>query len=164
MDDLVLAAITLSLLAASIIYYYSKTETAAQPLPPGPWGLPILGYLPFLNPNLHHQFTHLSQKHGPIYSLQLGRKFCVVISSSPLIKQVVRDQDAIFANRDPPAAAVVGTGGVDIVWSPNGPYWRDLRKLFVREMLSNTNLQVMRFGVSKLKDVLTILVKFLNNS
>ncbi|KAL0409552.1 UNVERIFIED_CONTAM: Labd-13Z-ene-9,15,16-triol synthase, chloroplastic [Sesamum radiatum] len=31
--------------------------------------------------------------------------------------------------------------GLDIFWAPYGPYWRDMRKLFVREMLSNNNLQ-----------------------
>ncbi|KAI3453589.1 hypothetical protein Pfo_010252 [Paulownia fortunei] len=99
------------------------------------------GYLPFLNPNLHHQFTELAHNYGPIYKLWLGSKLIVVISSPSLIKQVVRDQDTIFANRDPPVAALVATGGIDILWSPYGPYWRDMRKLFVREMLSNNNLQ-----------------------
>ncbi|PIN04378.1 Cytochrome P450 CYP2 subfamily [Handroanthus impetiginosus] len=106
----------------------------------GPYGLPILGYLPFLQPNLHHHFTKLAHKYGPIYKLRLGTKLCVVISSPSLIKEVV--QDAIFANRDPPVAALVTTGGgLDIVWSPYRPYWRDMRKLFVREMLSNNNIQ-----------------------
>ncbi|KAL0446056.1 UNVERIFIED_CONTAM: cytochrome [Sesamum latifolium] len=104
-------------------------------------GLPILGYLPFLQLNLHHQFAELAKTYGPIYKLHLGSKLTIVISSPALIKEVVRDQDMIFANRDPPIAAVVATGGVDIAWSPYGAYWRGMRKLFVREMLSNNNLQ-----------------------
>lgn len=138
MELLVLAAIALLSIAASIFWIF-KNSTAA-PLPPGPRGLPILGYLPFLTVNLHHQFAELAQKHGPIYRLWLGSKLCVVISSPSLIKSVVRDQDSIFANRDPPAAAIAAHGGADIFWSPNGPYWREMRKLFVREMLSSKNL------------------------
>ncbi|KAL9167268.1 hypothetical protein ABFS82_05G084300 [Erythranthe guttata] len=145
--ELGLAALTFFFLLASLFCYSwivvlgnSKIRTE-PPLPPGPYGLPILGYLPFLKHNLHHQFTQLSHKYGPIYRLWLGSKLCVVVSSPSLIKQIVRDHDSTFANRDPPVAALVATGGYDIVWTANGPYWRDIRKLFVREMMSNTNLQ-----------------------
>ncbi|KAL0300123.1 UNVERIFIED_CONTAM: Ent-cassadiene C11-alpha-hydroxylase 1 [Sesamum calycinum] len=65
----------------------------------------------------------------------------MVISSPALIKEVVRESRHIFANRDPPVAAIAATGGLDIFWAPYGPYWRDMRKLFVRQMLSNNNLQ-----------------------
>ncbi|XP_073124549.1 labd-13Z-ene-9,15,16-triol synthase, chloroplastic-like [Henckelia pumila] len=144
MDDYKLAILSAFLIIASIIWWFwisktSKKET--HPIPPGPRGLPILGYLPFLQLNLHKQFTELAQKYGPVYKLWLGSKLSVVISSPSLIKEVVRDHDTVFANRDPPVAAMVATGGVDIVWSPYGQYWRDMRKLFVREMLSNRNLE-----------------------
>ncbi|PIN16380.1 hypothetical protein CDL12_10967 [Handroanthus impetiginosus] len=147
MDEFALSPLALFLLLASILscsWIISLTNSKKQipPSPPGPYGLPILGYLPFLQPNLHHHFTKLAHRYGPIYKLWLGTKLCVVISSPSLIKEVVRDQDAIFSNRDPPVAAFVATGGgLDIVWSPYGPYWRDMRKLFVREMLSNNNIQ-----------------------
>ncbi|KAL8503642.1 hypothetical protein ACS0TY_022393 [Phlomoides rotata] len=143
MEELALAAITLLSVVASIfwIFTHSRSHTAGPPLPPGPRGLPVLGYLPFLKVNLHLQFTQLAHKYGPIYRLWLGSKLCVVLTSPSLIKEVVRDQDSIFANRDPSAAAMAAHGGQDIFWSPNGTYWREMRKLFVREMLSNKNLQ-----------------------
>ncbi|KAL7150144.1 hypothetical protein ABFS83_05G090000 [Erythranthe nasuta] len=145
--ELGLAVLTFTFLLASLFCYswivvLGNLKTVTKPpLPPGPYGLPILGYLPFLKNNLHHQFTQLSRKYGPIYRLWLGSKLYVVVSSPSLIKQIVRDQDSIFANRDPPVAALVATGGYNIVWTANGPYWHDIRKLFVREMMSNTNLQ-----------------------
>ncbi|KZV40983.1 ferruginol synthase-like [Dorcoceras hygrometricum] len=140
----VVPILTALIITVSIFWYfwiYKKPKKETHPIPPGPRGLPILGYLPFLQPNLHHQFTELAKKYGPVYKLWLGSKLCVVISSPSLIKQVVRDQDTIFANRDPPISAIVLTGGIDIVWSPYGQYWRDMRKLFVREMLSSSNLE-----------------------
>ncbi|GAV79641.1 p450 domain-containing protein [Cephalotus follicularis] len=110
-------------------------------LPPGPRGLPIVGYLPFLGNNLHHEFTKLAQIYGPIYKLWLGNKLCVVINSSSLMKEVVRDQDKIFGNRDTPVATLISTyGGTDIVFSPYGPYWKKMRKTFVHEILSNACL------------------------
>lgn len=65
-----------------------------------------------------------------------------MLNSPSLAKEVFCDQDTVFANRDPSIAAFVASyGGLDIVFSPYGSYWRDMRKLFVREMLSNRNLE-----------------------
>ncbi|XP_073303852.1 geraniol 8-hydroxylase-like [Primulina huaijiensis] len=144
MEDFYIPILTAFIITVSIFCYFwisKTTEKETHPIPPGPQGLPIIGYLPFLQLNLHKQFTELAKKYGPVYKLWLGTKLCVVISSPSLIKEVVRDQDTIFANRDPPVAAIVLTGGVDIVWSPYGQYWREMRKLFVRQMLSNNNLE-----------------------
>ncbi|KAK6146338.1 hypothetical protein DH2020_020207 [Rehmannia glutinosa] len=85
---------------------------------------------------------HLGQKYGPIFKFYLGNKLCVVISSPSLIKEVVRDQDAVFAHRDTTVAAIVATyGGYDIAWSQPNSHWRLMRKIFVQEMLSNTSLE-----------------------
>ncbi|KAL2235933.1 cytochrome P450 76C1-like [Sesamum indicum] len=112
------------------------------PLPPGPRGLPILGYLPFLGNNLLHQFADLAQRYGPIYKLYLGNRLCVVINSPTLVKEVVRDQDSIFANRDANIAALAASyGGKDISFSPLNSDWRTMRKILVREVLSNNSLQ-----------------------
>ncbi|KAG5593005.1 hypothetical protein H5410_043519 [Solanum commersonii] len=139
-NDLWIAALTLSIVFLTILWYKLNKEESR--LPPGPHGLPIVGFLPFLRANLHHQLTELSQQYGPIYKFWLGGKLCVVLNSPSLAKEVVRDQDSVFANRDPPIAGLVATyGGLDIGFSPYGSYWRDMRKLFVREMLSNRNLE-----------------------
>ncbi|KAK4838673.1 hypothetical protein QYF36_015513 [Acer negundo] len=121
---------------------YRKPFTSVPPLTPGPPGLPLLGSLPFLEPNLHRCSARLSEIYGPIMKLQLGRKLCVVISSPSLAKQVFKDHDAIFANRDPTVAAIAGTyGGIDILWSPShDTEWRKLRKIFVQEMISKPSL------------------------
>ncbi|XP_004300638.1 PREDICTED: geraniol 8-hydroxylase-like [Fragaria vesca subsp. vesca] len=111
------------------------------PLPPGPHGVPLLGYLPFLGTNLHHQFTDLSRVYGPIYKLQLGTKLGIVVSSPSLVKEVVRDQDTIFAYRDLTVAArILSYGGSDIVFGTYGSDWRRMRKMLVSQMLSKTNL------------------------
>ncbi|KAK4838186.1 hypothetical protein QYF36_011711 [Acer negundo] len=118
-----------TLLAISLYaWLIKKPFTSVPPLPPGPPGLPLLGNLPFLEPNLHRYSARLSEIYGPIMKLQLGSKLCVVISSPSLAKQVLKDNDAIFANRDPTVAAKAGTyGEIDILWSPShDPKWRKL--------------------------------------
>ncbi|KAM3687088.1 hypothetical protein ACJW31_10G050200 [Castanea mollissima] len=110
-----------------------KSRKVIPPLPPGPRGLPIIG-----------KFEELAGVYGSIYKVWLGQKLCVVVNSPSLLKEVVRDQDTIFCNRDPPIAALAATfgfGGADIAFSSYGPDWRKLRKIFVREMLSNANLE-----------------------
>ncbi|KAJ4777022.1 Cytochrome P450 family protein [Rhynchospora pubera] len=114
------------------------------PLPPGPTGLPLVGSLPFLDPSLHTYFADLSKKHGPIFSLQLGSKLAVVISSSSLARAVLREHDNTFANHDVPEAGRIATyGGRDIAWTPNGPTWRMLRRICVHEMLSPQSLDAV---------------------
>uniref|UniRef100_A0A2P2MR43 Flavonoid 3'-monooxygenase n=1 Tax=Rhizophora mucronata TaxID=61149 RepID=A0A2P2MR43_RHIMU len=119
-----------------------KSKRACASLPPGPVGLPIVGYLPFLfGDDLHQKFTELAEVYGPVYKFWLGKKLCVVVNSPSLAKEVVRDQDTTFAYRDPPIAAwILSSGGNDISWSAYGPDWKRLRKVFVSNMLSNAGL------------------------
>ncbi|KAL8238775.1 hypothetical protein R6Q59_015342 [Mikania micrantha] len=109
--------------------------------PPGPYGLPVVGYLPFLGHNLHERFTEMAHKYGPIFSLRLGSKFHVVVNSVDLAKVVARDLDQTFANRSPPITAQTITYGViDVAWSNNNAHWRNMRKLLVSQVMSNANL------------------------
>ena len=140
------AAIITCLVSVLAVVYFTwnvnKSRKANAKLPPGPRGLPVVGYLPFLgNTDLHKKFTELSGVYGPIFKLWLGNKLCVVVSSPSLVKQVVRDQDTTFADRDPPIAGLVTSfGGNDIALSNYGPEWRKLRKFFVGKMMSNASL------------------------
>jgi len=122
-------------------WFRNSTNEASSPLPPGPTGLPFLGYLPFLGNHPHLKFHKLAQLYGPIYKLMLGTKTIVVVSSPSLVREIVRDQDTIFANREPLIAALVALyGGTDIASLPHGPQRRKARKILVREMLSGTNM------------------------
>ncbi|KAK4422794.1 Flavonoid 3'-monooxygenase [Sesamum alatum] len=144
MDPFATIALLATVFILSITWILPKTSKEApnHPLPPGPRGLPIVGYLPFLHQNLHLQFTELARQYGPIYKFKLGNKLCVVISSPSLVKEVVRDHDAIFANRDAPVAALIASyGGNDVVWTDYDSHWRMMRKIFSREMLSNSNIE-----------------------
>lgn len=56
-------------------------------LPPGPWGVPILGYLPWLDPaEPYKTLTELTRKYGPIYSVQMGKHLAVVVSEPTLLR------------------------------------------------------------------------------
>ncbi|KAG4149984.1 hypothetical protein ERO13_D05G367200v2 [Gossypium hirsutum] len=71
----------------------------------------------------------------------MGSVLAIVINSPSLAKEVLKVQDAIFANHDVPAATVVGTfGGINILWRPNGSRCNQLRKLVVCEIMSKQSL------------------------
>ncbi|KAK3432683.1 hypothetical protein EUGRSUZ_D00206 [Eucalyptus grandis] len=143
-DAIPRATATLLLIVIAALTFFSllrRRNHTTAPLPPGPRGVPFFGYLPFLGTDLHRKFTELAETYGPIYKLRLGSKLYIVVNSPSLAKEIVRNQDMTFGNRDPNIASVIGTYGArDIAFSSQGPYWRNLRKLFVRQLMNNTSL------------------------
>ncbi|KAI3858582.1 hypothetical protein MKX03_005630 [Papaver bracteatum] len=134
---------TVSVLLLIVISYWYVFRYRKLRLPPGPRGLPLIGNLLSLESNLHVYFANLAEVYGPIVKIQVGSKIFVVVSSTSLTKEVLKDNDAIFANRDAPVAALVASyGGVDIGWSASNSEWRKLRKVFAHEMLSNKSLDL----------------------
>lgn len=133
------------LLAALTYAALSRRRHHGPPLPPGPRGLPLLGSLPFLRADLHAHFARLARTHGPLFSLRLGSKLGVVVSSPAIAREVLRNHDAVFANRDVPVAGrIISYGGdAEIAWNPYGPTWRMLRRVCVREMLGPAGLDAV---------------------
>lgn len=136
--------ITLVLLFVIFWFMFSikkQNNTMNLRLPPGPCGLPIVGYLPFLGSNLHQSFKELTSSYGAIFRIWLGMNECIVVSSPSLAKEVLRDQDAAFANRLPTIALKsLLFGTTDIAFSDYGQEWRKMRKIFASEMMSRTSL------------------------
>ncbi|CAM8997733.1 unnamed protein product [Rhodiola kirilowii] len=102
---------TLLILIIRIRSILSSRKKMEAPLPPGPRGVPLLGSLPFLDPELHSYFAELGRQYGPILKLQLGMKLAIVISSPATAREVLKDHDIIFANRDVPVAGLAATYG-----------------------------------------------------
>uniref|UniRef100_J3L388 Uncharacterized protein n=1 Tax=Oryza brachyantha TaxID=4533 RepID=J3L388_ORYBR len=130
------------LVPTATVLYLAISRRRRSRLPPGPAGLPLVGSLPFIDPNLHTYFAGLAEKHGPILSIRLGSKVDIVVNSAQLAREVLRDQDSVFANRVmPDAGDAVAFGGVrNIVGNPVGPMWRLLRRVCVQEMMSPAGL------------------------
>ncbi|XP_061348238.1 geraniol 8-hydroxylase-like [Gastrolobium bilobum] len=139
--DCISTTLVLALLIISAVTWYFLKPNTHHRLPPGPPGIPFFGNLLSLDPELHSYFAGLARTHGPIFKLRLGSKLGIVLSSPSTAREVLKDHDTVFANRDVPAAGRAATyGGSDIVWTPYGPEWRMLRKVCVLKMLSNTTL------------------------
>ncbi|KAF9617133.1 hypothetical protein IFM89_034284 [Coptis chinensis] len=109
----------LSTVLVMVIYYawmFKNSRKGIAPSPPGPRGLPLVGYLPFLEPDLNPYFARLAKIYGPIFKLKLGTRLCIVLSSPSVAKSVLKDHDAICGNHDPPAMGFASSyGGIDMV-------------------------------------------------
>lgn len=86
----------------------------------------------------HHTFAALADKLGPIFHLQLGQVPTVVISSAELAKLVLKTHDHVFASRPQLIAdQYISFGCSDVTFASYGPYWRQVRKICVTELLSS---------------------------
>lgn len=68
--------------------------------PPGPWGLPFIGYLPWLDPEAPYlSLTNLTRKYGSVYSLWMGSVYTVVVTDHKIIKKILAKD--VFSGRAP---------------------------------------------------------------
>ncbi|KAK8468472.1 hypothetical protein PHAVU_006G039800 [Phaseolus vulgaris] len=149
------------LLAFSILLLFlfrKHKRSKKQTLPPGPRGLPFIGNLNLLESStLSLKLYELSKKYGHIFSLQLGSRAAIVVSSPKLAKEVMKTHDLEFCGRPSLISSMkLSYNGLDMVFSPYRDYWRHTRKISIIHFLSLK--RVLMFS-SVRKDEVTLLVK-----
>ncbi|XP_048573589.1 cytochrome P450 81Q32-like [Triticum urartu] len=112
-------------------------KTKSTQLPPSPVAIPFLGHLHLLKRPFHAALSRLAARHGPVFSLRLGSRPAVVVSSAAGARECFTDHDVAFANRPQfPSQMLVSYGGTSLVSSSYGPHWRNLRRVAAVRLLS----------------------------
>ena len=87
MTETVTLVVALLTLLLTLIVWSRRTRRSRQP--PGPWGLPVVGYLPWLDPaHPYKTLTALARMYGPVFRVKMGSVDCVVLADNNIIKEV----------------------------------------------------------------------------
>ncbi|CAG7727850.1 unnamed protein product, partial [Allacma fusca] len=84
-----------------LIYWIFHTGAKSKliKLPPGPIGLPILGYLPFLGETPALKITELSRKYGDLFSIRLGQQLVLFVNDVETMKDMGRIDNFLGRNQ-----------------------------------------------------------------
>jgi hypothetical protein len=89
----------------------------------------------------HLQFQKWAQEYGPVYSLILGTKVLVVLSSDVAVKDLLDKRSAIYSDRqDMYIGMTLCSGGFRFLMMRYGPTWRMVRE---NEFPRNTELNLL---------------------
>ncbi|KAJ0082213.1 hypothetical protein Patl1_11083 [Pistacia atlantica] len=115
-------------------------------LPPGPPGWPLVGNLiQVILQRRHFIFIirELRKKYGPIFTMQMGQRTMVIVTSSQLIHEALVQRGPAFASRPPdsPIRLVFSVGKCAINSAEYGSLWRTLRRNFVTELITPTRVK-----------------------
>ncbi|KAD6119988.1 hypothetical protein E3N88_11259 [Mikania micrantha] len=123
----------------------SNTKKNAKLKAPEPSGaLPLIGHLHFLRGQapLAKILGKIADDYGPVYSLRLGFRQALVVSSWQMIKECFTTNDRNFATRPNLAISrhmVYDNAGFAL--APYGPYWREIRKMVSSELFSSQRVE-----------------------
>ena len=85
------------LIIAALLFFKHRAGQRLEP--PGPWGLPIVGYLPFLGMKMNLTFSKLAKRYGDVFQLRIGSRKVVVISGQKSIRKALVENTTVFAGR-----------------------------------------------------------------
>ncbi|XP_010272909.1 PREDICTED: cytochrome P450 71A9-like, partial [Nelumbo nucifera] len=159
---------SLALLTLLILFLISKSHkfhgsSRSRLLPPGPSGLPLIGNLHQLGKSpLHCTLHQLSRRYGPLMYLQLGCVPAVVVSSAGMAKEIFKTHDLESSGRPLPVTIQKETyNRLDLVFSPYGEYWREVRKICIIILFCTKSVQSFRFIR---EDEISILIQSISKS
>ncbi|WVZ97906.1 hypothetical protein U9M48_043408 [Paspalum notatum var. saurae] len=105
--------------------------------PPSPSAIPVLGHLHLLGKPMHAALARLAARYGPLFSLRLGSRNAVVVTSAEHARECFTEHDVCFANRPRfPSLVLVTFDGTTLATSSYGPSWRNLRRVATVQLLS----------------------------
>ncbi|MQM10445.1 hypothetical protein Taro_043330 [Colocasia esculenta] len=128
------------LLAALLLY-----RRLRRCLPPGPRPWPVVGNLYDVKPVRFRCYAEWAQCYGPIVSVWLGSMLNVVVSTTELAREVLKEKDQQLADRHRNRiSAKFSRDGQDLIWADYGPHYVKVRKVCNLELFTPRRLEALR--------------------
>uniref|UniRef100_A0A7C9A8W7 Cytochrome P450 n=1 Tax=Opuntia streptacantha TaxID=393608 RepID=A0A7C9A8W7_OPUST len=124
--------------------FRNQTQKKIAPESGGAW--PIVGHLPLLGASRmpHKVLAAMADTYGPIFTMWFGVNQALVISSSELARECLLTNDKVVLGRTKYIAAELLCYNYAMFgFGPHGSYWRHMRKLVMRDLLSNHRLDML---------------------
>ncbi|XP_057980001.1 cytochrome P450 77A2-like [Malania oleifera] len=138
-------------LLSSLIFFLSRKAKSKRrfKLPPGPPGWPVVGNLFQVAGSGKPFFQYvkgLLPKYGPIFTLKMGTRTMIVISSAELAHEALVQKGPVFATRprENPTRNIFSNNKFTVNAAVYGSVWRSLRRNMVQNALSATRLKEFR--------------------
>ncbi|KAG5329187.1 CP18A protein, partial [Acromyrmex charruanus] len=110
--------------SVALVTYLLYNHFMRYNLPPGPWGLPFCGYIPFIKGHIYLHFSELAKKYGKIFSVYIGSEFTVVISDYLIIRDAFRREEFTDRPHNDFMNIIDGYG----IANTDGALWKDQRR------------------------------------
>jgi hypothetical protein len=85
-----------------VVVVVTLVYTIAHPKgrwPDGPRGLPLIGTIPDKKIKLHEHFARLATQYGDFFSVQMGRKRMIVLSSPQAVDDLIVKKGGKYSSR-----------------------------------------------------------------
>ncbi|KAG6391520.1 hypothetical protein SASPL_149276 [Salvia splendens] len=134
-----------------LVFLLSRSSSSKKKLnlPPGPPGYPVVGNLfqvAFSGKPFFQYIRDLIPVYGRIFTLRMGTRTMIVVSSNELAYEALIEKGPIFATRpmENPTRTIFSSNKFSVNAAYYGPVWRSLRRNMVQNMLSNARIREFR--------------------
>ncbi|CAK9164713.1 unnamed protein product [Ilex paraguariensis] len=138
----------LLLFGITLFWFFFKTylhRSQTTKLPPGPTGLPIVGSLLQIGPQVHESLAKLAKLHGPLITLRLGSITTRVASSPETAKEILQKHDQNFSDRHVPDVITAQPNPeATLGWVPGDHRWRNRRRICSTQMFTTHKLDSLQ--------------------
>ncbi|KAL9280547.1 Cytochrome P450 71A15 [Arabidopsis thaliana] len=125
MEIIIISLCLATILAFLLLKPLLNRTVAKDNLPPSPWRVPVIGNLHQLSLHPHRSLRSLSHRYGPLMLLHFGRVPILVVANRPRLKVI----------------ETILNGGREVVFSPYGDYWRQIKTVCVVHLLNKKMVQ-----------------------
>ncbi|KAL7141994.1 hypothetical protein ABFS83_08G092400 [Erythranthe nasuta] len=131
-------------------YLLRSSSGGPKNAPPAAGGArPFIGHLHLMGGGggslPHFNLSALADKYGPIFTIRLGIRRAVIVSSAQLAKELYTACDVAISSRPNLKSAIYLSYDFAMFgFTPYGAYWREIRKLTAMELLSSRRIELLK--------------------